>query len=64
MFKLFIVFLLYFRSDQKYKGKKSKIHYSGLLIKPDGNLDVVLREHERNIQEAVRQTRLDKSREL
>ncbi|CAM0874917.1 unnamed protein product [Alopecurus aequalis] len=44
-----------------YKGKSKRIHYSGSIITPDGNMEDILREHDRNIQEAVREARLDKS---
>ncbi|XP_062099909.1 probable serine/threonine-protein kinase At1g09600 [Humulus lupulus] len=42
--------------------KKSRIHYSGPLVPPGGNLEDVLKEHERQIQQAVRKARLDKAR--
>lgn len=44
-----------------YKGKSKRIHYSGSIITPDGNMEDILKEHDRNIQEAVRKARLDKS---
>ncbi|XP_052203643.1 probable serine/threonine-protein kinase At1g09600 [Diospyros lotus] len=41
---------------------RRRIHYSGPLMPPGGNMEEMLREHERQIQEAVRKARLDKSR--
>ncbi|XP_056162773.1 probable serine/threonine-protein kinase At1g09600 [Syzygium oleosum] len=43
-----------------YSPKKSRIHYSGPLLPSGGNLDEMLKEHERQIQNAVRKARLDK----
>ncbi|KAK6937991.1 Protein kinase domain [Dillenia turbinata] len=45
-----------------YAPKKNRIHYSGPLMPPGGNLDDMLKEHERQIQQAVRKARLDKAR--
>lgn len=45
-----------------YFAKKNRIHYSGPLMPPGGNLDEMLNEHERQIQQAVRKARLDKGR--
>lgn len=42
--------------------KKTKMHYSGPLFPAAGNLDEMLKEHERHIQEAVRKARLDKNK--
>ncbi|CAL1400248.1 unnamed protein product [Linum trigynum] len=39
--------------------KSRKIHYSGPLV-PTGNMDEVLKDHDRHIQEAVRRARIDK----
>uniref|UniRef100_A0A0D3ATA3 Protein kinase domain-containing protein n=1 Tax=Brassica oleracea var. oleracea TaxID=109376 RepID=A0A0D3ATA3_BRAOL len=44
-----------------YVRKKNRIHYSGPLMPPGGNMEDVLKEHERQIQEAVRNSRLEKS---
>ncbi|KAH0898741.1 hypothetical protein HID58_048309 [Brassica napus] len=41
--------------------KKNRIHYSGPLMPPCGNMEDVLKEYERQIQEAVRKSRLEKS---
>ncbi|XP_058097638.1 probable serine/threonine-protein kinase At1g54610 [Magnolia sinica] len=45
-----------------YGGKKNRIHYSGPLLPPSGNLDEMLKEHERQIQQAVRKARHDKTK--
>ncbi|XP_039835940.1 probable serine/threonine-protein kinase At1g09600 isoform X4 [Panicum virgatum] len=46
---------------QENHGRKYKrIHYSGPLMPPGGNIDDMLKEHERHIQEAVRKARLSK----
>lgn len=42
--------------------KKSRIHYSGPLVPHGGNMEEMLKEHERQIQEAVRKARLDKTK--
>jgi len=47
-----------------YKGKSKIIHFSGPLITPDGNLEDMLREHERNVQEVVRKAHFNRSREF
>ncbi|KAI6678883.1 hypothetical protein NL676_039679 [Syzygium grande] len=47
-------------SIANYSPKKSRIHYSGPLLPSGGNLDEMLKEHERHIQNAVRKARLDK----
>lgn len=46
----------------KYKDKNRRIQYS--LITAEGNIEDMLREHERNIQAAVRKACLNKSIEL
>ncbi|KAK9269822.1 hypothetical protein L1049_025395 [Liquidambar formosana] len=45
-----------------YTPKKNRIHYSGPLVPPRGNLEEMLKEHERKIQHAVRKARLEKAR--
>ncbi|KAK9016720.1 hypothetical protein V6N11_079214 [Hibiscus sabdariffa] len=45
-----------------YGSKGHKIHYSGPLLVPSGNTDQMLKDHDRQIQEAVRQARLDKAK--
>lgn len=45
-----------------YGSKGNKIHYSGPLLRPSGNVDQILKDHDRQIQEAVRRSRLDKAK--
>ncbi|KAJ7981745.1 Kinase superfamily protein [Quillaja saponaria] len=45
-----------------YGSKGHKIHYSGPLLVPSGNMDQMLKDHDRHIQEAVRRARLDKAK--
>lgn len=47
-------------SIASYSPKKSRIHYSGPLLPSGDNLDEMLKEHERQIQNAVRKARLEK----
>ncbi|OVA08086.1 Protein kinase domain [Macleaya cordata] len=49
-------------STMVYVPKKNRIHYSGPLIPPGGNMDEMLKEHERQIQQAVRKARIDKAK--
>ncbi|CAL9217285.1 unnamed protein product [Arabidopsis halleri] len=44
-----------------YMRKKNRMHYSGPLMPPGGNIEDMMKEHERRIQEAVRKSRLEKS---
>ncbi|CAK9147313.1 unnamed protein product [Ilex paraguariensis] len=44
-----------------YGPKKNWIHYSGPLLPPGGNIDEMLKEHDKRIQHAVRKTHLDKT---
>ncbi|CAH8332014.1 unnamed protein product [Eruca vesicaria subsp. sativa] len=44
-----------------YRRKKNIMHCSGPLMPPGGNIEDILKEHERQIQEAVRKSRLEKS---
>ncbi|XP_062026237.1 probable serine/threonine-protein kinase At1g09600 [Rosa rugosa] len=48
-------------SARGYATKKNRIHYSGPLMPPGGNLEEMLKEHEKQIQHAVRKARLDKA---
>lgn len=41
--------------------KKNRIHYSGPLMPHGGNMEEILKEHERQIQQAVRRARMDKA---
>ncbi|KAF0895222.1 hypothetical protein E2562_008561 [Oryza meyeriana var. granulata] len=43
---------------------KNRTLYSSSLITPEGNIEEMLKEHDRNIQAAVRKARLNKSKEL
>ncbi|XP_027113272.2 probable serine/threonine-protein kinase At1g09600 isoform X1 [Coffea eugenioides] len=45
-----------------YALKKSRIHYSGPLLPPGGNIEEMLKEHEKQIQNAVRKARIDKNK--
>jgi hypothetical protein len=50
-------------TKQGYGSKGSKIHHSGPLTCPSGsNVDEMLRENDRQIQEVFRRTRVDKAR--
>ncbi|XP_023916907.1 probable serine/threonine-protein kinase At1g09600 [Quercus suber] len=49
-------------SGMGYNAKKNRIQYSGPLMPLGGNLDEMLKEHERQIQHAVRKARLDKTK--
>lgn len=46
---------------QGFVPRKTRIHYSGPLMPPGGNMEEILEEHERQIQQAVRKARLEKS---
>ncbi|TYI49624.1 hypothetical protein E1A91_D12G048200v1 [Gossypium mustelinum] len=48
-------------SSVAYVPPNNRIHYSGPLMPPGENLDEMLKEHERQIQDAVRKARLDKT---
>ncbi|XP_050128949.1 probable serine/threonine-protein kinase At1g09600 [Malus sylvestris] len=45
-----------------YTNRKNRIHYSGPLMPPGGNIEEMLKEHEKQIQHAVRKARLDKTK--
>ncbi|KAJ6818009.1 putative serine/threonine-protein kinaseisoform X1 [Iris pallida] len=45
-----------------YGPKGKMIHYSGPLLRPSGNVDQMLKDHDRHIQEVSRRARLDKSK--
>ncbi|XP_042385581.1 probable serine/threonine-protein kinase At1g54610 isoform X1 [Zingiber officinale] len=42
--------------------RKNRIHYSGPLMPPRGNIDEILKEHERQIQQAVRRARHNRTK--
>eukprot|EP00258_Populus_trichocarpa_P037045 XP_024453064.1 probable serine/threonine-protein kinase At1g09600 [Populus trichocarpa] len=48
-------------STTGYSTKKSHVHYSGPLVPRGGNIEEMLKEHEKQIQRAVRKARLDKN---
>ncbi|KAL9345077.1 hypothetical protein Peur_062752 [Populus x canadensis] len=48
-------------SSAGFVPRKTRIHYSGPLMPPGGNMEEILKEHERQIQQAVRKARLEKS---
>lgn len=50
------------KDSRVYISNKSRIHCSGPLMPPGGNMEDMLKEHERQIQEAVRKARLDRER--
>lgn len=45
-----------------YGSKGNKIHYSGPLLVPSGKMDQMMKDHDRQVQEAVRRARLDKAK--
>ncbi|WVZ74997.1 hypothetical protein U9M48_023105 [Paspalum notatum var. saurae] len=45
-----------------FGGKNKRIHYSGPLVPPGGNMEDMLKEHERQIQQAVRKARVEKEK--
>ncbi|KAJ7949755.1 Kinase family protein [Quillaja saponaria] len=49
-------------SGMGFVPKKNRIHYSGPLVPPGGNIEDMLKEHEKLIQEAFRKARVDKTR--
>jgi len=42
--------------------KKNRINYSGPLVPTRGGLEDMLKEHERQIQQAVRKSRTEKAK--
>ncbi|XP_019155533.1 PREDICTED: probable serine/threonine-protein kinase At1g09600 [Ipomoea nil] len=48
------------RSTRDSKATRNRILYSGPLVPGAGNMEEMLKEHERHIQQAVRKARLDK----
>ncbi|KAI3448368.1 hypothetical protein Pfo_005033 [Paulownia fortunei] len=42
--------------------KKTRMHYSGPLLPPGGSVEEMLKEHEKQIQIAVRKARIDKNK--
>ncbi|WOL02061.1 putative serine/threonine-protein kinase [Canna indica] len=50
------------QNQQGYGPKGNKIHYSGPLLRPSGNVDQMLKEHDRQIQEVFRRARINKTK--
>ncbi|XP_074308444.1 putative serine/threonine-protein kinase At1g54610 isoform X2 [Silene latifolia] len=48
--------------DNGHMPRKNRINFSGPLVPPGGNLEDMLKEHERQIQQAVRKSRMEKAR--
>lgn len=46
---------------QGYSAKKGRVHYSGPLVPQGGNIEEMLKEHERQIQRAMRKACLEKN---
>ena len=46
---------------QGYSAKKGRVHYSGPLMPQGGNIEEMLKEHERQIQRAMRKACLEKN---
>ncbi|KAM3397917.1 putative protein isoform X2 [Capsicum galapagoense] len=51
-----------FEIAKGYIPKKNRIHYSGPLMPPSGNIDEMLKEHEKQIQQAVRKAPLERNK--
>ncbi|KAK9286452.1 hypothetical protein L1049_014849 [Liquidambar formosana] len=49
-------------STMNYAPKTNRIHYSGPLLPPGGNIEEMLKEHEKQIQHAVRKARFDRAK--
>ncbi|KAL8126779.1 hypothetical protein AgCh_013897 [Apium graveolens] len=49
-------------NGQGFKGKGNKIHFSGPLLVSSNNVDQMLKDHDRQIQEAARRARIEKTR--
>lgn len=47
---------------QGYVSMNNRMHYSGPLMPRGGNLEEMLKEHERRIQNAVRRARSNKTK--
>ncbi|KZV37329.1 putative serine/threonine-protein kinase-like [Dorcoceras hygrometricum] len=45
----------------RYASKRNRIHFSGPLMPPGGNMEDMLKEHEKQIQEAVRKAKTKKN---
>ncbi|ONK57759.1 uncharacterized protein A4U43_C09F3800 [Asparagus officinalis] len=52
-------------SAMGYGNKNKRLHYSGPLVPPGGNMDDMLKEHERQIQQAeVNQAEIDRQKKI
>ncbi|KAJ4766431.1 Protein kinase superfamily protein [Rhynchospora pubera] len=51
-------------NSEVFARKRNRIQYSGPLMPPGGNLEDMLKEHERLIQQAVRMARVDKDKSI
>ncbi|KAJ3703875.1 hypothetical protein LUZ61_007580 [Rhynchospora tenuis] len=51
-------------TSEVYARKRNRIQYSGPLMPPGGNIEEMLKEHERLIQQAVRMARVDKGKSI
>ncbi|XP_073041569.1 probable serine/threonine-protein kinase At1g09600 isoform X1 [Primulina eburnea] len=49
-------------TSTSYALKKTRMHYSGPLLLPGGSVEEMLKEHEKQIQHAVRKARMDKDK--
>ncbi|KAL0375919.1 UNVERIFIED_CONTAM: putative serine/threonine-protein kinase [Sesamum calycinum] len=54
--------LTFLFETQGYGFKKTRMHYSGPLLPPGGSVEEMLKEHEKQIQIAVRKARIDKNK--
>lgn len=52
----------FFIFSQGFGGRNKRIHYSGPLMPPGGNMEDMLKEHEKQIQQAVRKARVEKEK--
>lgn len=59
---LYLFVRIYFPEQDGDGHKERKIHFSGPLLAPSNNIEQVLKEHDRRIQEAAR--RMRKRRDL
>lgn len=50
-----------FHDFQRHVPKRRRIHFSGPLMPPGGNMEDMLKEHEKQIQEAVRKSKTKKN---
>lgn len=53
---------IFFCFPQGFGARNKRIHYSGPLMPPGGNMEDMLKEHEKQIQQAVRKARVEKEK--